>query len=392
MKEVVILSAQRTAIGAFLGSLKDISGPKLGAQAIQAAVNRSGVSPNDIDECLMGSVLTAGVGQAPARQATIFAGLPNSVQATTLNRVCGSGLRTVMWASQMIQCGDAEVVVAGGMESMSKSPYLLDKVREGYRLGNGKLIDSMVHDGLWDVYNNVHMGDCAEICAKERTVSRQEQDQFALESYQRAQAAISQGKFSSEITGVEVMVGKEKKLFDKDEEPFKAKLDKLGELRPAFQKEGTVTAGNASSLSDGAAALVLASADYAKKQGLKPIAKVICQASHAQAPEWFTTAPVGSIQKLLQKANLKTSDIDLYEINEAFSVVALACMKELSLDSKKVNIRGGAVALGHPIGASGARILTTLVHSLRAEGKRYGVASLCIGGGEASALLVEACH
>lgn len=390
MKEVVILAAQRTAIGAFLGSLKDISGPKLGAAAIQAAVKRSGVSPNEIDECLMGSVLTAGVGQAPARQATLFAGLPNSVRATTLNRVCGSGLRTVMWASQMIQCGDADVVVAGGMESMSKSPYLLDKVREGYRLGNGKLIDSMVHDGLWDVYNNVHMGDCAEICAKDKTISRQEQDQFALESYQRAQAAVSQGKFNAEITDVEVMLGKEKKLFDKDEEPFKAKLDKLGELKPAFQKEGTVTAGNASSLSDGASALVLASADYAKKNNLKPIAKVICQASHAQAPEWFTTAPVGSIQKLLQKANMKASDIDLYEINEAFSVVALACMKELSLDPKRVNIRGGAVALGHPIGASGARILTTLIHSLKDEGKRYGVASLCIGGGEASALLVEA--
>jgi acetyl-CoA C-acetyltransferase len=392
MKEVVILSAQRTAIGAFLGSLKDITGPKLGAAAIQAAVKRSGVSPSEIEECLMGSVLTAGVGQAPARQATIFSGLPQSVRATTLNRVCGSGLRAVMWGSQIIQCSDAEVLVAGGMESMSRSPYLLDKAREGYRLGNGKLIDSMVNDGLWDVYNNVHMGDCAEICAKERTISRSEQDQFALESYQKAQAAVSQGKFNDEITGVEVTIGKEKKVFDKDEEPFKAKLDKLGDLKPAFQKEGTITAGNASSLSDGASALVLASADYAKARGLKPLAKIIAQANHAQAPEWFTTAPVGSIQKLLQKANLKTQDIDLFEINEAFSVVALACIKELGLDSKKVNIRGGAVALGHPIGASGARILTTLVHSLRAEGKRYGVASLCIGGGEASAVLVEACR
>ena len=391
MKEVVILAAQRTAIGAFLGSLKDISAPKLGAAAIQAAVKRSGVSPEEIEECLMGSVLTAGVGQAPARQATLFSGLPQSVRATTLNRVCGSGLRTVMWGSQIIQCGDAEVVVAGGMESMSRAPYLLDKAREGYRLGNGKLIDSMVHDGLWDVYNNLHMGDCAELCAKERKISRSEQDQFAIESYQKAQAAISQGKFAEEITGVEVTIGKEKKTFDKDEEPFKAKLDKLGDLKPAFQKEGTITAGNASSLSDGASALVLASAEFAKKRGLKPIAKVIAQASHAQAPEWFTTAPVGSIQKLLQKANMKPSDIDLYEINEAFSVVSLACIKELGLDPKKVNIRGGAVALGHPIGASGARILTTLIHSLKAEGKRTGVASLCIGGGEASALLVEVC-
>ncbi len=391
MKEVVILAAQRTAIGAFLGSLKDISAPKLGAAAIQAAVKRSGVSPEEIEECLMGSVLTAGVGQAPARQATLFSGLPQSVRATTLNRVCGSGLRTVMWGSQIIQCGDAEVVVAGGMESMSRAPYLLDKAREGYRLGNGKLIDSMVHDGLWDVYNNLHMGDCAELCAKERKISRSEQDQFAIESYQKAQAAISQGKFEEEITGVEITVGKEKKTFDKDEEPFKAKLDKLGDLKPAFQKEGTITAGNASSLSDGASALVLASAEFAKKRGLKPIAKVIAQASHAQAPEWFTTAPVGSIQKLLQKANMKPSDIDLYEINEAFSVVSLACIKELGLDPKKVNIRGGAVALGHPIGASGARILTTLIHSLKSEGKRTGVASLCIGGGEASALLVEVC-
>ena len=390
MKEVVILSAQRTAIGSFLGSLKDLTSPKLGAIAIQSALSRSGVSASEIEECLMGCVLTAGVGQAPARQASIFSGLPHSVKATTLNRVCGSGLRTVMWGSQIIQCGDAEVLVAGGMENMSRAPYLLDKGREGYRLGNGKLIDSMIQDGLWDVYNNLHMGDCAELCAKEKNISRSEQDQFAIESYQKAQAAISQGKFNDEITGIEVTIGKEKKLFDKDEEPFKAKLDRMGDLKPVFQKEGTVTAGNASSLSDGASALVLASADFAKARGLKPLAKVIAQVSYAQAPEWFTTAPIGAIEKLLLKANLKTSDIDLFEINEAFSLVALTCIKELGLDSKKVNIRGGAVALGHPIGASGARILTTLIHALRAEGKRYGVATLCIGGGEASALLVEA--
>ena len=390
MKEVVILSAQRTAIGSFLGSLKDLTSPKLGAIAIQSALSRSGVSASEIEECLMGCVLTAGVGQAPARQASIFSGLPHSVKATTLNRVCGSGLRTVMWGSQIIQCGDAEVLVAGGMENMSRAPYLLDKGREGYRLGNGKLIDSMIQDGLWDVYNNLHMGDCAELCAKEKNISRSEQDQFAIESYQKAQAAISQGKFNDEITGIEVTIGKEKKQFDKDEEPFKAKLDRMGDLKPVFQKEGTVTAGNASSLSDGASALVLASADFAKARGLKPLAKVIAQVSHAQAPEWFTTAPIGAIEKLLLKANLKTSDIDLFEINEAFSLVALTCIKELGLDSKKVNIRGGAVALGHPIGASGARILTTLIHALRAEGKRYGIATLCIGGGEASALLVEA--
>ena len=390
MKEVVILSAVRTPIGAFLGAFKDVPAPKLAATAIKAAVAKAGIDPKEIDECLMGSVLTAGMGQAPARQAMIFAGLPQSVCATTLNRVCGSGLKSVMLAAQAIQCGDADLVVAGGMENMSRTPFLLDRVREGYRLGNGKVIDSMINDGLWDVYNNVHMGDCAELCSREKKVSREDQDKFAKESYTRALNAIEAGKFKDEISPVEITTNKGTTVFENDEEPFRAKLDKFDELKPAFKKDGTVTAANSSSLSDGAAALVVCSADYANKKGLKPIARILAQASFAQDPQWFTTAPVGAVKKLLEKSGKKVADIDLFEVNEAFSTMVLACGRELGLDKKKVNIRGGAVALGHPIGASGARILTTLIHALRQEKKKLGVASLCIGGGEASALLVEA--
>jgi acetyl-CoA C-acetyltransferase len=390
MEEVIILSAVRTAIGAFLGSFKDTAAPRLGAAVIAEAVKRAGVPTDRVDEVLMGCVLPAGLGQAPARQAAIFAGLAQSTRCTTINRVCGSGLKAVMLGSQMIQTGDAEIVVSGGMENMSRAPYLLDKAREGYRLGPGKLIDSMIHDGLWDAYGDKHMGDCAELCAKERKFPRAEQDRYALQSYRRALAAIAAGSFRPEIVGVEVTVGKEKKLFDTDEEPGKAKLDKFGELKPAFQKDGTVTAGNASSLSDGAAALVLTSRRMADTLGVKPIARVIAQASHAQAPEWFTTAPVGAIQKVLKKAGMKADAIDRWEINEAFSVVALACIGELGLSEDKVNTRGGAVALGHPIGASGARVLTTLAHTLKQDGKRFGIATLCIGGGEASAVLIEA--
>ncbi len=390
MKEVVILSACRTPIGAFLGGLKDVPAPKLAASAIREAVKRAQIPLDKIDECLMGNVLTAGVGQAPARQAALFAELPTSVRCTTINRVCGSGLKSVMWATQMLQTEDAEMVVAGGMESMSRAPYLLDRAREGYRMGNQKVIDSMIHDGLWDVYHNYHMGDAAELCASERKFTREIQDRFATQSYQKALHAIQAGKFSEEIVPIEVDLGKTKITVDQDEEPFKAKLDKFADLRPAFQKTGTITAANASSLSDGAAAVVLTTAEIAKSRGLRPIARVLAQASFAQAPEWFTTAPVGAIRRLLERAKLKISDIDLFEINEAFSVVALACVKELEIDESKLNVRGGAVALGHPIGASGARILTTLIHALRQEGKRLGIASLCIGGGEASALLVEA--
>jgi len=392
MKEVVVVSAVRTPIGAYLGSLKEHSAPQLAAFAVKEAVRQASISANDIEECLMGNVLSAGLGQAPARQAAIFGGLPNSVRCTTINRVCGSGLKTVMLATQMIQAGDAEVVLAGGMESMSRAPYLLDKAREGYRMGHGKLIDAMIHDGLWDVYHNSHMGDSAELCASEKKISRADQDTFAKASYQRAMAAIEAGKFKSEIVPVPYTEGKEKKILERDEEPFRANLDKFGELKPAFKKEGTVTAANASSLSDGAAATMLCSLDYAKKNGLKPLAKIVAQESFAREPEWFTLAPVGAIQKLLKKAGKKTTDIDLYEINEAFSVVALGCIRELGLDEAKVNVRGGAVALGHPIGASGTRILVTLIHALRQEKKKLGIASLCIGGGEASALLVEACE
>jgi acetyl-CoA C-acetyltransferase len=390
MEDVVIVSAVRTAIGAFLGSLKDTPAPRLGAAVITEAVRRAGVPTDGIDEVLMGCVLPAGLGQAPARQAAIYAGLAQSTRCTTINRVCGSGLKTVMLGAQMIQTGDADVVVAGGMENMSRAPYLLEKAREGYRLGHGKLIDSMIHDGLWDAYGDKHMGDCAELCARERKVSRADQDRYAVQSYRRAQAAIAGGLFRPEIVAVEVTIGKEKKPFDTDEEPGRAKLDKFGELKPAFLKDGTVTAGNASSLSDGASALVVTSRKYADAHGLKPMARIVAQASHAQAPEWFTTAPVGAIQKVLKRAGVTADAVDRWEINEAFSVVALACVGELRLNEEKVNTRGGAVAIGHPIGASGARILTTLAYTLQQERKRYGVATLCIGGGEASAVLIEA--
>lgn len=390
MKDVVILSAMRTPIGSFSGSFKDLSAPQLGAAAIRAAVEKSGLSATEIDECLMGCVLSAGLGQAPARQAALFAGLPQSTRCTTINRVCGSGLRSVMWGSQIIQCEDAEIIVAGGMESMSRAPYLLDRARDGYRLGHGKVIDSLIHDGLWDVYNDYHMGSAAELCARERKVDRPDQDRYARQSYERALDAIRTGKFVDEIVPVEVSVGREKKTITTDEEPARGKLDKFPDLKPAFDKTGTVTAANASSLSDGAAALVLSSSDLAKKRNLKPLARIVAQASFAQAPEWFTTAPVGAIKRVLERAKKSANEIDLYEINEAFSVVSIACVRELAIPEEKVNVRGGAVALGHPIGASGARILTTLIHTLRSTGKRLGVATLCIGGGEASAVLVEA--
>ncbi|MCB0417205.1 MAG: thiolase family protein [Bdellovibrionales bacterium] len=389
MKEVVILSAVRTPIGAYLGSLSDIPAPRLGAVAVKAAVNRSGIDPKLLDECLMGNVLSGGLGQAPARQAALFAELPTSVRCTTLNRVCGSGLKTVMWATQMLQTGDVDAVVAGGMESMSGSPYLLPKARKGYRMGHDKVIDMMVHDGLWDVYNNFHMGNAAELCAKEKDISRADQDRFAKQSYERSLQAAENDWFKNEMVSVEVPGKKGTTEFSADEEPLRARLDKFGELHPVFNSTGTITAANASSLSDGASAVVLTTADQAKQWGVKPIARVLAQASHAQQPEWFTTAPVGAIEKLLKRSNLKAGDIDLYEINEAFAVVALACVRDLKLDEAKVNIHGGAIALGHPLGASGTRILTTLIHGLKRTGKQLGVAALCIGGGEASALLVE---
>ena len=389
MKEVVILSAQRTAIGSFMGSLSSVPAPKLGAAAIKKALEVAKVSPDQVQECIMGNVLTAGVGQAPARQAAIFAGLPQSVECLTINKVCGSGLKAVMLASDSIKAGNADVIVAGGQENMSLAPHLLENVRNGYRMGPSQLTDSMIKDGLWDPYNNMHMGNCGEICAKEFNFTREAQDAFAIDSYKKAQEAQKSGAFKNEIVGVEVQAGKNTVLVDSDEEPGKARFDKVPELKPAFDKAGTITAANASKLNDGAAALVVASSDYAKSKNLKPIAKVVSYASFAQDPKWFTTAPAGAIKKALTKANLKADQIDLWEINEAFAVVTMAAIKEFSLDPKKVNVHGGAIAVGHPIGASGARVLTTLLHTLQQKNLKYGLATLCIGGGEGAALIVE---
>ncbi len=389
-REVVIVSAARTPIGSFQGSLSSLPATKLGSIAIKGALERAGVDGGDVDEVLMGMVLPAGTGQAPARQASKGAGIPDSVGCVTLNKVCGSGLKAVMLAAQAIKAGDAEIVVAGGMESMSSVPYLLPKARDGYRLGNQSVIDGMIHDGLWDPYNNSHMGNAGELCARECQVSRESQDEYSAESYRRAQAAVTDGKFVEEIVPVEVPQRKgDPVVVDKDEEPFRGNIEKLGKLRPAFQKDGSVTAGNASTLNDGACALVLMSAEEASKRGLTPLAKVSGYAGHAQAPEWFTTAPAGSITKLLEKTGKKVEDVDYWEINEAFAVVALANQNELGIDHARLNVRGGAVALGHPIGCSGARILTTLLFALQQDDKKTGVASLCIGGGEAVALMVE---
>ncbi|MCK6529586.1 acetyl-CoA C-acetyltransferase [Myxococcota bacterium] len=392
MRDVVILSGARTPIGSFMGGLSSVPGPRLGAVAIQAAVERAGIAPSDVEEAIMGTVLPAGVGQAPARQAALFAGLPRSVACTTVNKVCGSGLKAVMLAHQQIALGDAEVVVAGGMENMSRSPYLLEKARDGYRMGHGQLVDSMVRDGLWDVYNDFHMGSAAEICAREQAIPKDRQDAFALESYRRARAAVEEGRFVEEIVPVPVPQRRGDPVpFARDEEPFASPVEKLPGLRPVFQpKDGTVTAGNASTINDGAAALVVTSADKARALGRSPLARVVGHVSHAQDPEWFTTAPAFAIEKLVTKLGWGLGEVDLFEVNEAFSVVSLAVQDKLGLDPAKVNVNGGAVALGHPIGASGARILVTLLHAMKARGARRGIASLCIGGGEAVALAVEA--
>ena len=390
MNQVVIVAAARTPIGSFNGALASVPAPKLGAVVVAEVLKRAGVSPDAVDEVILGNVLPAGEGQAPARQAAIFAGLPESVACTTINKVCGSGLKAVMLAAQAIACGDAEVIIAGGIENMSQVPYYLPDGRNGMRLGHGKVLDGLVHDGLWDVYNNFHMGSAAEICAREMAISREDQDAFAAESYRRSTAAIAAGAFKREIVPVPVPQRKGDPLIvDTDEEPAKGRPDKLGALTPAFEKTGTVTAGNASSINDGAAALLLMSADKAAALGLKPVARVVAFAGAAQKPEWFTTAPAASINKALEKADLTLDDIDLFEINEAFSVVSLANERLLKLDAARVNPRGGAVSLGHPIGASGARVLVTLLHELEDLGKTRGLASLCIGGGEAVALIVE---
>ncbi len=391
MSSSVIVSAARTPIGSFLGVLSSLSAPQLGSIAIKAALERAGITGEQVQEVILGCVLTGGLGQAPARQAAIFAGLPKGVPCTTVGKVCGSGLKTVMLADQVIRAGDAQVVLAGGMESMSNVPYALPKARTGYRMGNGQIEDLMVKDGLWDVYNNFHMGSAAEICAKEYKIDKAAQDAFAAESYRRALASIQAGIFKEEIVAVPIPQKKgEALLIDTDEEPGKGNIDKLPSLKPAFQKEGTVTAGNASSINDGAAALIVMSEEKAKELGKKPLARIVAQAQAALAPEWFTMAPADAMKNCLEKAKLKVSDIDLWEVNEAFSVVAIANNQKLGIPSDKVNVNGGAVALGHPIGASGARILTSLLYEMKRRKVKRGLASLCIGGGEAVAVIVEA--
>lgn len=385
-----IISAARTPIGSLLGSLSDFSAPQLGAVAIKAALERSGVPGEAVSEVIMGNVLAGGVGQAPARQAVIFAGLPKSVPAMTINKVCGSGLKSVMLADQAIRCGDAEIVIAGGQESMTNAPHAMLDSRKGVKFGNARMVDLMQWDGLWDVYNQVPMGDAAEVCATECSITREMQDEFTIESYTRAQKAQADGVFNDEIAPVTVKTRKGDVIVDKDEEPTKVQFDKIPALKPVFKKDGTVTAANASTINDGAAALVLASEGAVAAHGLKPMARIVAQASFAQDPLWFTTAPVDAIKRVVEKAGLSIADIDLFEINEAFAVVTLAAQQQLSIPREKVNVHGGAVALGHPIGASGARVLTTLLYALKRHGKRYGLATLCIGGGEASAIIVEA--
>ena len=389
MKDIVILGGARTPIGSFLGTLASLSAPKLGSIAIKCALTNSGVQPEQVEQVIMGNVLQAAVGQAPARQAGIGAGIPVSAGAVTVNKVCGSGLKAVMYAANDIRCGEYDLAVAGGMESMSNAPYALTQARTGYRMGPGKMVDVMIHDGLWDPYGDKHMGNCAETCVAEYEFSRQAQDDFSRESYTRAQDAVRTGKFKKEIAIVELESRKGKSIIVDDEEPFAAPLEKMGTLKPAFQKDGSVTAANSSKINDGAAALVVTSADYAQEHGLKPMARIIAQATAAQEPEWFTTAPAKAIDIALRRANMTIDDIDLFEVNEAFAAVAMAAMIDAKISHEKMNIYGGAVALGHPIGASGARILVTLLHALEQRDLRRGMAAICIGGGEAAAMIVE---
>lgn len=389
MKDVVIVAAVRTPIGSFGGSLAGFSATQLGGFAIKAAVEKAGLTPATIQEVYMGNVLSANLGQAPATQAAKFAGLPD-LPATTINKVCASGTKAIMLAAQSIALGDADIVVAGGMESMSNVPYYLDKARNGYRLGHGQITDGLVKDGLWDVYNDYHMGAAAELCASTCNITREDQDNFAITSYKRAQSAQAEGKFQEEIVPVEIKDRKgEVTLFSHDEEPAAVKFDKIPSLKPVFKKDGTVTAANASTLNDGAAALVLMSADKAKELGIKPIAKILAYADAQQAPEWFTTAPSKAIPLALSKANLTTNEVDYFEINEAFAVVSLANNQELGLNEEKVNVNGGAVAIGHPLGASGARIVVTLLSVLAQNNGKIGVAGICNGGGGASAIVIE---
>ncbi len=390
MKKVYILSAVRTPIGSFLGGLSTLSATKLGSVAIEGAIAKAGIDKSMVDEVIMGNVLSAGLGQAPARQAAKFAGLPDKVVCTTVNKVCASGMKAVALAAQSIMLGDADIIVAGGMESMSNVPHYLRNSRTGQKLGDMSLIDGMVFDGLTDVYNGVHMGNCAELCAKEEKISREEQDAFAIESYKRSAKAWQEGKFANEVVPVSVPQRKgDPVIVNEDEEYKNVKFEKIPTLSPVFQKDGTVTAANASTLNDGAAALVLISEDKMKELGLKPIATIVSYADAEQAPEWFTTAPSLAIPKALKKAGLDKSQIDYWEINEAFSVVSLANIRKLGLDPSRVDVFGGAVSLGHPLGASGARILVTLINVLKQHNGRFGAAGICNGGGGASAMVIE---
>ena len=387
--QVVILSGARTAMGGFQGELGSLTAPQMGAGAIAAAVARAGIKPDDVSETLMGNVLAAGIGQAPARQASRFAGLPDSVPCTTVSKVCGSGMKAIMIGADQISLGRAEFVVAGGMESMTNAPYLLPKARGGYRLGHGEVKDHMFLDGLEDAYEHRLMGTYAEDAARHYQFTRADQDAYATQSLLRAKEAQNSGAFKNEIAGIKISSKGGEVEIDTDEQPRKADPAKIPTLKPAFAKDGTVTAANASSISDGAAALVLTRADTASARGLKPVARLVAQASHAGEPRWFTTAPVGAMQKVLKLANWTKDDVDLFEINEAFANVPMIAMRDLGLDHAKVNVNGGACALGHPIGASGARIVVTLLNALARRGLKRGVASLCIGGGEATAIAVE---
>ena len=381
MKNIVIVSAVRTPVGSFNGGLSSVPATRLGSIVITEAIKRAGIRTTDVDEVIMGNVLSAGLGQSPARQASIGAGLPYTTNCLTVNKVCGSGLKAVLLASQSIALGDAEIVIAGGMESMSRAPYLLEKARFGYRMGDGNIIDSMIKDGLWDVYNNIHMGSCVEIVADKYGIDRDEQDRYALQSYQRAIEAQKKGYFTEEIIPVDNIAI--------DEEPNRHDLSKLKTLSPVFKEGGGTTAGNSSKISDGAASVVIMSGDKTKALKIKPMAKIIAYASQGVKPEMFSIAPVGAIKKIFKKTGLTLNDIDLFEINEAFSVSILAVIRELALDEGRLNIHGGAIAIGHPIGASGARILTTLLYTMKRKNAKRGIAAICIGGGEAVAMLVE---
>ena len=389
-KEVVIVSAKRTPIGSFQGVFSNLPAHKLGALVIKSLIEETELEPSSVDEVIMGNVLSAGQGQAPARQAALGSGLPNSVECLTVNKMCGSGLKAVMLASQAIQAGDAEIIVAGGMENMTQAPYLLPKARSGYRLGNGDFIDSIIKDGLWDAYNDKHMGTYAEMCVSKNNYSREDLDRFAKISYERALAAQDKNLFIEEIIPITIPYGKsDSQIIDEDEEPGRANFEKIPLLKPVFEKNGTITPANASKINDGAAALMLMTMNKANSLGLKPLASITAQASVAHQPEWFTTAPLKAISKVLKKANLSSKNIDLWEINEAFGPVVMAAIDEYELDHNKVNIHGGAIALGHPIGCSGARILTTLIHAMIKKEAHTGLATLCIGGGEASSIIVR---